>query len=622
MDRLHLVLATFFAVILSSAHARAIPIDALDKSRDWAVKGLNFEGNKHFSSGDIEEILQTKTRPWYTPWRERPRFDPEVFAADVKRVERFYQSQGYYEARVSHDLQVDEESQLVSATIIVEENTPVLLRQLSVRIIDHPELQPELEALRPEFFLKPGKPFTEEDYQQTETRIKDVFYDHGRAHVKIERKAQVFPEEKEANVDYSVTAGPETIFGETRIEGLDKVTADVVSKEISYTPGEAFSGKALRETRRNLLQLDLFSQIEIEPQTADSGATVIPVVTRLKEKPPREIKIGVGYGTEDKLRGQIRWRDNNFFGGARQLEFGAKVSFIAREIDARFVQPHFLGQNNKFMATFGPRQFVEPAYTLNLTRFQPRLERKFSEQLSAFFGYRIEYDDVNDLSRSVFAFPDPARPRGHLLNRFDRRGWLSAFGVGAVWNTTNDRENPTKGWTHSLLFEQAGGPWSGNYDFYKITGESKYFYPLAEKTILASRLKLGFADNFNGSHEVPIFERFFAGGSSSVRGYGRHLLGPLSPKHDPIGGKSLIEGSVELRRLQLYKQLGGVVFIDFGQLSLHSFDPPIEKIKFAGGFGFRYPTPVGPVRLDFGFPFQPRHRDRVWQIFFDIGQSF
>jgi outer membrane protein assembly complex protein YaeT len=617
-----LILIVCGLLLLACGAAQAIPVEGLDPSREWLVSSLNFNGNKRFSSGEIEEILQTKTRPWYVPWRERPRFDAEVFAADLKRIERFYQSHGYYETRITHDLQVDDERHLVSATVTIEENPPVILRSLSIEVTDHPELQAEIESLRPEFFLKPGKPFTEEDYQQTEARIKDFFYDHGRAYVKIARKAQVFPEEREANVAYSVTAGPEAVFGDTRIDGLENVTPSVVSNELSYKPGETFSGKALRQSRRNLQQLDLFSEIEVEPQTADAGATVVPVIARVREKPPREIKIGLGYGTEDKLRGQIRWRDNNFFSGARQLEIGFKASFIAREVDARFVQPHFLGQNNRFTASLGPKQFVEPAYTLNLTRFQPRLERKFSEQFSAFFGYRIEYDDITKLSHSIFAFPDPSRPKGHILNRFDRKGWLSAFGIGALWNTTDDRENPSKGWIHSLLLEQAGGPWSGSYDFYKLTGESKYFYPLAERTVLASRLKLGFADNFNGSHEVPIFERFFAGGGSSVRGFGRRRLGPLSPRNDPIGGKSLIEGSAELRRIQLYKQLGGVVFIDFGQVSLHRFDPPISDIKFAGGFGVRYPTPIGPLRLDFGFPFQRRDKDRAWQIFFDIGQSF
>jgi len=386
----------------------------------------------------------------------------------------------------------------------------------------------------------------------------------------------------------------------------------VVSSELSYKPGESFSGKALRESRRNLQQLDLFSEIEVEPQTSDPTSAVVPVVARVKEKPFKEIKIGIGYGTEDQLRGQIRWRDNNFFGGARQLEIGFKASFLAREADARFVQPHFLGQNNRFVANFGPKQFEESNYTLNLTRLQPQFERKFSEQFSAYVGYRIEYDRLSEFSDAIF----------RVLKPFDKKGWLSAWSMGALWNTTDDRNNPTRGSLYSLLLEQAGGPWGGSYDFYKLQSEGRWFYPVAKKTVVASRVKLGLADTLESDKEIPIFERFFAGGSSSVRGFERRRLGPRTPHNDPVGGRSLLEGSVELRQMDLWKQLGGVIFIDTGNVSLHAFDPPITHLKWAAGFGFRYPTPIGPVRLDFGFPFERQRKDRAWQIFFDIGQSF
>ena len=120
---------------------------------------------------------------------------------------------------------------------------------------------------------------------------------------------------------------------------------------------------------------------------------------------------------------------------------------------------------------------------------------------------------------------------------------------------------------------------------------------------------------------MPLFERFYAGGATSVRGYGRHRLGPLSGSNDPVGGRSLLEGSMELRR-RLFEKVGGAVFFDFGQVSLHSFDIPVRKLKFTTGFGADYLTPVGPLRLDVGFPFSPPHSDRNWQIYFSIGQFF
>ena len=139
--------------------------------------------------------------------------------------------------------------------------------------------------------------------------------------------------------------------------------------------------------------------------------------------------------------------------------------------------------------------------------------------------------------------------------------------------------------------------------------------------MFASRLKIGFAEPLHGGEEVPIFERFYSGGSASVRGYGRSRLGPLSTSDDPLGGRSLIEGSFELRQ-QFTEKIGGALFVDFGQVSLRSFDVPVDDLRFSAGIGGRYTTPAGPVRLDLGFPFRPPNGDRAWQIHFSIGQSF
>jgi outer membrane translocation and assembly module TamA len=106
-----------------------------------------------------------------------------------------------------------------------------------------------------------------------------------------------------------------------------------------------------------------------------------------------------------------------------------------------------------------------------------------------------------------------------------------------------------------------------------------------------------------------------------VRGYGRHRLGPISASDDPVGGRSLIEGSLELRR-PLFANIGGALFLDFGQVSLRSFDLPVDDLRFALGFGVSYTTPIGPLRLDLGFPLKPPHGDQPWQVHFSIGQFF
>ncbi|MGH7836120.1 MAG: BamA/OMP85 family outer membrane protein, partial [Candidatus Binatia bacterium] len=509
----------------------AIPVDALDSGLEWSVKDVIIRGNEKFSTGELKEILTTKSRDWYAFWRSRPVFDPAAFSADLERLARFYQAHGYYEAKVSHDLEVDPEEGLVAAKIMIHEGEPVRVGRISLEVVDAPELKPELEALLPKLPLKEGEIFSATAYQLTETGLKAFLYDRSRARVEVQRKAEVILERREARIFYTVKAGPETRFGPTAIQGLKDVSEEIVSRELTYKAGEPFSGAALRESEQNLRQLDLFSLIGFGLENRPQDPTIVPIELQVAEKPPREIRVGIGYGTEDQLRGQLRWRHNNWLGGARKLEIGAKASFIARELDLSFVQPHFLGANNRFLLNFKPHQLDEPGFFLNATRLQSRIERKFTRNLTGFIGHRVEYDRLDDVSSVTIA----------RLEDFEREGLLSGLSMGLLWNRANDPLNPSKGWTLSFTAEQVGGFLGGDFSFYKLQGEAKAYYPLAAKTVFASRLKLGIADPFDEGKEVPLFERFYAGGSASVRGFGRHRLGPLAGD-DPLGGRSLIEG--------------------------------------------------------------------------------
>jgi len=118
-----------------------------------------------------------------------------------------------------------------------------------------------------------------------------------------------------------------------------------------------------------------------------------------------------------------------------------------------------------------------------------------------------------------------------------------------------------------------------------------------------------------------LFERFYAGGQSSVRGFERRRLGPIGQANDPLGGLSLVEGSVELRR-PIFDSISGATFLDFGQVSMKHFDPPFNGLKLAAGVGASYKSPIGPVRVDLGIPFDAPDGDRGWQVYFSIGHMF
>lgn len=604
-----LLSGVFMALLLTSGSALGLTVDDLDSTQEWRVNKIEIDGNQAFSDSALLDVLLTKERSWYLPWQERPQFDPVTFTTDLERLKHFYEAHGRYGTQITYELQVDEHEALVTAHIRVEEHAPVTVAEVRVEVSDS---SPAASAPPPvELPLHAGDVFTESAYQEGEQVLRDFFLERGHAYVETQRKAEVRLAEGRAWVSYAVQPGPSAVFGATSVEGTKDVDPQLVLRELTYQPGEPFSLKKIADSRQKIVALDLFRSVQIAPEPTKNKPPTVPMRVRVEEKPPRNVRLGLKYSTEDELGAQAEWRHRNWFGGGRQLSLALEVSTVTRKIDVTLIQPHLWSPHTRGILNLRQEQEDEETFFLNATRFRPRLEHSFSPTLAGFLGYRFEFVKLNDIA------PETIRALGEI-----KRGTiLSGPSLGLTWNTTEDPFDPQDGGIVSLTADQAGEIWGGDFHFYKITAEARKYQRLGWRTILAGRLKVGFADAFGARANVPLFERFYAGGEKSVRGYGRRRLGPLSDADDPLGGLSLIEGSLELRR-PLWDKLGGALFLDFGQVSLDTFDLPVDDLKFAAGVGVSYTTPLGPLRLDLGFPFDPPRGDQFWQVHFSIGQFF
>ena len=611
MKRLSIILLLVLAGFSSfPKSALAVLVDALDPTRQWKVAGIEFSGNQKFPEDTLRAAIVTKERPWYRFWEERPPLDAVTFTTDLERLRRFYEAEGYYGAVITYDLDADREHELITARIKVREGEPVMISEIGVDVtVKEPDQKPA--PLPDELPVKRGEVFREVEYQQGEQTLRASFLNSGYAHVQTQRKAEVNVDEQTARIHYGAQPGPVTFFGETEIKGTDTVEPELIFRELTYEPGEMYSLAKVAESREKLLALDLFGTVRVGPAQTQGTPVVLPMEVEVAEKPHREIRLALGYSTEDQFRTQLEWRHLNWLGGGRRLSAQVKYSAITLAGTINFVQPHFFSPRTQGSTKFSHDQEKEETYLRNVTSFVPRVDHRFSKELTAFVGYRVEYDKLNDISTATRA----------ALGEIRREGMVSGPTAGMVWNTSDDPFNPKKGHVISLTVDQAGAIWGGQFSFFKITAEAKKYIDIGWSTVFASRLKMGLADAIGSDKNLPLFERFFSGGEKSVRGYGRRRLGPLNAADEPLGGLSLVEGSLELRR-PVWKELNGAIFLDFGQVSKRSFDVPLGNLRFSSGFGLAYATPVGPVRLDIGFPFKPPRGDRAWQIHFSIGAYF
>jgi outer membrane protein insertion porin family/translocation and assembly module TamA len=393
------------------------------------------------------------------------------------------------------------------------------------------------------------------------------------------------------------------------ITGNAAVETEVLEREIAFEPGEPFRQSLLDRTRTNLVGLGLFSSVRVTPK--EGPADRVDVEVEVGEGPPRSVRLGVGYDSEEQVRGLASWRHYNFLGGARQAGVAARYSLLRRSVVADLLQPHFPTQRTRIRLIALQQREDEDSYLLDRTRGTIRGEWEPIDRLVAHVFYRGEYASLSEVSLAVARAVPDAIPKNAVL---------SSIGMGLDWAHTDDPFDPTRGVVLRTAVEPVGGALGGDVDFVRVIAEGRGYVPIRRDTVAAVRLRMGTASTFAGTRDVPLYERFFSGGTDSVRGYERWHVGPLAGG-DPVGGKSLVEGSIELRH-RVTESLALAAFLDGGQVDRRSWRASVDDLQIGTGFGVRYRTPIGPIRVDLGFPLDRPRGDASWQVHFTVGPSF
>lgn len=604
-----LVLLLFALGAMLPRGVRAVQLEELDLSQRWRLRALGLEGNEHVKDDPIRAAMVTKPRPWFALWREFPEFDPVAFRVDLERVQRVYQNRGYFEARILHDIVLPAEGTDVTAVIWIEEGPPVYVGHVDVELGGAPLALEDRARLLETLPIAEGDVFTQERYDAGLANLRGYYRQNGFARVVVTKESRVDLGEHLAFVSYRALSGPPSVFGDVEVTGNKGVSEEVIRREISFVRGEPFRQSELDDTRDQLGALNLFSAIRLDEE--ESADPEVDYRLDLTELPPREIRLGIGYDTEEQVRGLASWRHYNFLGGARQLGFAARASFLSRTLLADFLQPHYPIHSMRSRLIFAETQDDEDAYTLLRTRVTPRLEWQPTRRFTAYVFHRTEFDILSDVSAAIKRAVPGIAP-GDVF--------LSGLGLGFDWIRTDDLFDPARGFVLKMGVEPVGGGLGGDISFVRLVGDWRGYYKLVGSLLGSLRLRLGTADPTSGDDEIPIYERFYAGGLNSVRGYGRWRVGPLVDD-EPVGGRTIVETSVELRH-PVTDTIAGVVFFDGGQVSLDSYDFPFDDLQFGTGVGARVRTPIGPLGLDLGFPLDPPPGDQIWQIHVSLGAPF
>jgi outer membrane protein assembly complex protein YaeT len=603
------------------------------------VDSIEFTGVEGVDAKELEGALATKESSWL-PWGDRNYFDRSRFDADLKRIQAFYADRGFPDARVaSVDVEMNDDKDAVSITVAIDEGQPVVVQELVLEGFD--VVPPRnVRRLRRTSSLREGQPLNRQAFAATREAAVGVLADHGYPYATVDALTEaVGGDAKRVRVLYRANPGAPAVFGPVEIVGNASVDDGVIRRELTYKPGDVYSRSQLRDSQRHLYGLELFEFANIEPQL-ESRPAEIPTRITVAEGKHRRVNFGVGYGTEEKFRADAQWRHTNFFGDARTAGVHGRWSSLDRGIRLDFTQPYFVGPHLSLRVGAEAWNTAQPTYDADVLGGRVTLTHSKSERdmwgVTLFGEYKdsaVKPDVLEDLG-----LRDELIALGFDPTDGTQEGTAVGLEFDIQRNATNSLLNARRGYYAALHLEQAGAWLPGSYDYYSVTGDFRYYKTIARRAVVATRFQFGALDGLGPARDredqgrlahVPFSERFFLGGSTSLRGWGRFEVSPLSGAGLPIGGRSMLELSSELR-VPVWGNLSVVGFVDAGNVWDEPWDYQLNDLRYAVGPGLRYRTPIGPVRADFGYQLTPiegllvegEPELRHWRVHVLIGQAF
>ena len=637
-NRIHRVIAAaaFSALMLAGAG-----LPRTGEAADFGitlpkVKRIDIVGNESFSSKTLKKRMHTGEAHFYKIFRQ-PEYRRDFLRRDVEALASFYHANGFLEARVKIDtVMTNPKGNWVKIRIGVREGPRTTVRRLAFA---GQSLVPEAK-LREGLRLVEKAPYTPNLVEVDRYTLFSKFFEHGYLGAKI--ASEVKTDSAKVSIAWSIAPGDPVAINRIRVEGNRKVKEKYVRRELTFKQGELFGTKKVLESTQNLYDTGYFTSVEIKPESLYLDRRLVDLGVEVRERKLGYIEGGFGVGNIQGNQLTAEWGQRDLFGLG--LAFDVKSSyafqlfpnnqFSVKHIDFRnkFMRhegqlafPHVLGTWNTFsLGAFYVRDATVEPIIVKDRALTASLSRRFTRQTSLIGSYSIERVQRFEVEQ------EQARSRRRALDAtFTRDSRDSYF-------------NPSRGMYITGEGVYTGGFLGGQDYLYSFVGAFQRYQKLPTGSIFAYRVRSGYAEAFGRSRAtgLPVENRFFAGGGNSVRGYKENALGPFNAELQPLGGRVLLLTNAELRfPLPLLSKFnfGGAVFLDGGnvwnsvdEIALDDFrlaakrsDTTRKDYMYGTGFGLRYYTPVGPIRVDIGFPLKkPPQVDYDYWVHISLGQIF
>lgn len=583
------------------------------------IRHINVYGNNSYKDKRVIRVI--KTRPKWL-FIQTGFLKEDLLQEDMERITSFYEQNGFIDATAEYTIE-QQAGGRVDININIVEGKRYSVGSLTIagnQILSSLEIMKQIESTRE------GNVFSRGKLSIDIANIRTLYFDQGYIFANVTESTSLDSNTGKVDVTIDIVEGGLAYVEKVKIQGNTRTRDIVIRRELKMYPGDRFDGAKLRRSKERLNNLGYFEDVafDIEDTNVQDRKDL---VVQVKEAKTGTFSFGGGFSTIDRLIGFVEIEQKNFdftnwpnfTGGGQNLLLRAETGTTRHNTRLSFTEPWIFdhpvsGGFDLYISDRSRERNVGYAYDEKRKGGILRFGKQFDEYLSGRVAYKLEKVRISDLESDVSA---------DLLSE-EGENTVSQIGFGVTRDTRDNVFSTNKGLILDGGIDVAGGALSGDKDFYRTDGSASYYIPLKFKSVLELRAHAGIVKPYGDSNKVPIFERYFAGGAKSIRGYNERKVGPLdSVTNDPIGGEALFVGNIEYTvPLIDFIKLAG--FFDFGSVWADANDFASGDLKTGTGIGLRIKTPIGPVNLDYGYPLndEPGEQSRSGKFYFSISRGF
>lgn len=585
---------------------------------------IQIDGNHYFSAETLRERMFLRSARFLQ--FPHGRYSENLIRRDEDSIRNLYLANGFRDVKVAHrnqDNYLGRPGQL-AVFIQIDEGPQYLIDHVQVTGIESLDGRSVTAALS----CSPGQPFSEFSVAVDRDAILARYFEKGFANATFEWSSQPAAGPHRIDLSYVIHEGSQQFVRQVIYSGNKVTRSELINRLLTLNPGDPLSPTAITDTQRRLYNLGVFARVNTATQDPDGDTDSKYVLYDLDEA--RRYSLSLGGGAEiarlggcstclDSPAGQTGFAPrasvgitrNNLWGLAHSLSLNTQISNFEQRAQLTYNYPSFLHNDNLSFSVTGLYDNSLNVNTFTSLREEAALQlsQRRSKSLTYFYRYSFRRVSVSDLKVTPFLVPQLLQPVR-----------VGVFSGGLIEDRRDDPVDPRRGYYNTIDFGLAAHAFGSQRSYLHFLGRNSSYYPVGKRMVLARSTEFGdmYAFNYSGGtfNAIPLAERFFGGGSTSDRGFPEEQAGPRDLETGfPIGGTALFFNQTELRFPLIGENIGGVLFHDFGnvfsslgnmsfrvhQQDLQDFDYMVHAV----GFGLRYRTPIGPLRLDLAYSINP-----------------